>query len=73
MIASEMAVGSNITPKVVTGKPPEVEKPKVQEKVSKETSSQAAEAARENVDINREILEKSIEEINKNIKQKPVR
>ena len=67
MIASEMAVGSNFTPKVVSNKPPEVEKPKVVEKAVEETSK-AAETVRENIDINREALEEGIEEINKNIK-----
>ncbi|MFC1558390.1 flagellar protein FlaG [candidate division KSB1 bacterium] len=67
MIANEMTVGSNFTPKVVSGKPPEVEKPKVIEKTTDE-SSKPAEVVQENVDINREALEKSIEEINKNIK-----
>ncbi|MCK4965801.1 flagellar protein FlaG [bacterium] len=67
MIASEMVVGSNFIPKILSGKPPEAEKPKVMEKVVEE-NSQTVETVRENVDINREALEKGIEEINKNIK-----
>lgn len=67
MIASEMAVGSNFTPKIVSGKPPEVDKSKAPEKISEEIS-QVGEAVRENMSVNREMLEKGIEEINKNIK-----
>ena len=70
MIASGMAIGINLPTKAVAEKIVEGDKP-IPNNTLEETSekiSQIGETVRENIKINREVLEKGIEEINQNIR-----
>ena len=68
MIANEMAIATNFLPKVVPESMPERKTAEdIPEKTSNE-SSQSSEIVRENLNLNKEILEKGIEKINQSIK-----
>ena len=70
MIANGMAINTNYSPKIIPNKKIDIDrKPaeNIPEKTKRELS-QVGKVIRENVEINREALERGIEEINKNIK-----
>lgn len=68
MVANDLAIGTNIISKVVSENIPEKKAlENIPEKTSNKTS-QDGEATRDNININREVLEKGIEKINENIK-----